>query len=180
MGGLVVTTDEVTWLREVERKMTPGPLRVNAADAPNLWLEQFRGPERFVVADFKDDCVHNVEGNAAGFAHLRNLAPSMLAVIEAAAGMSTVCRECRDEAPVFAKDVTAADFVLWGKLFPPEALGPRCYTHTAKYIGHVNMSRVDQYAIVDLRPLRDALDAFRAAVKPDIFEATCAPVAGEE
>ncbi len=78
--------------------------------------------------------------------------------LEAAArGVLTVCREWRDKAPVFAKSVTPADFILWGKLFPPEALGPKCYEHAAKHIGYSGMSQIDQYAVVDLRPIREAL-----------------------
>ena len=45
-----------------------------------------------------------------------------------------------------------ADYLLWGKLFPPEALGPRCYEHAAKVLGN-GMSRLDQYAVLDLRGL---------------------------
>lgn len=29
-----------------------------------------------------------------------------------------------------------AEFILWGKLLPPEALGPRCHDHAAKHVGH--------------------------------------------
>lgn len=50
-----------------------------------------------------------------------------------------------------------AEFLLWGKLFPPEALGPRCYEHAAKHAGHEALGyRLDQYAILDLRGLRRA------------------------
>lgn len=60
------------------------------------------------------------------------------------------CRQCRDlEPPV----VTPAEFILWGKLFPAGALGPRCHDHAAAWIGWQGMSRIDQYAVFDLRPL---------------------------
>jgi hypothetical protein len=63
------------------------------------------------------------------------------------------CRECRDEREFkFMAPGVPAEFILWGKLFPPEALGPRCYDHAAKWLGHGNMSRIDQYAVFDLRP----------------------------
>ncbi len=51
-----------------------------------------------------------------------------------------------------------AEFVIWGKLFPREALGPRCYDHAAKHIGHDALIPNSGYAVMDLRPLRRALD----------------------
>jgi hypothetical protein len=68
-------------------------------------------------------------------------------------GMVTCCRECRDEAPLFSSNIPRADFVLWGKLFPPEALGPKCYDHAAKYIGWSGMARIEGWAVIDLRPI---------------------------
>ena len=62
------------------------------------------------------------------------------------------CRECKDELPFMAPSVRA-DFILWGRFFPPEALGPRCYDHAESHLGHAAMSRIDQYAVFDLRPL---------------------------
>lgn len=62
------------------------------------------------------------------------------------------CRECRDEFHAGERSrVEAADFILWGKLFPQEALGPRCYDHAERHIGGAGMSRLDQYAVFDLR-----------------------------
>lgn len=58
------------------------------------------------------------------------------------------CRECRD-----GGRTVFAEFILWGKLFPPEALGPRCYDHTSKYVGWAGMGRIDQWAVLDLRHL---------------------------
>ena len=65
------------------------------------------------------------------------------------------CRECRDERPMGSPGVPA-DFILWGKLLPPAALGPRCYDHAAAHLGHAAMSRIDQYAVFDLRTVRRA------------------------
>lgn len=62
------------------------------------------------------------------------------------------CRECRDEREWLAPGVPAA-FILWGKLFPQEALGPRCYDHAARWLGR-GIDQVDQHAVFDLRPLR--------------------------
>jgi len=74
---------------------------------------------------------------------------------------------CREElgAPTYDKCNKPAEFVLWGKLIEPEALGPRCYDHAAKHVGHGMLSRrlagSDGYqleaAIMDLRPLRRVL-----------------------
>ena len=70
-------TDEVTWLREVEGAMTPWKWRGRAfSDGPGgVWAESS-------AAVFT--CPNVEHADMAGVAHLRNLAPSMLAVIEAA------------------------------------------------------------------------------------------------
>lgn len=47
-----------------------------------------------------------------------------------------------------------AEFLLWGKLIPPEGLGPRCYDHAAKHVGFHALSPHSGYALVDLRPFR--------------------------
>lgn len=60
------------------------------------------------------------------------------------------CRECRDAEPSVLEP---AVFILWGKLFPPEALGPKCYDHAAEHVGWSNMHRIDQWAVFDLRGL---------------------------
>lgn len=46
--------------------------------------------------------------------------------------------------------------LLWGKWFPAEALGPRCYEHAVKWAGHDMFSQIDQWAVLDLRGLRRA------------------------
>lgn len=63
------------------------------------------------------------------------------------------CRECRDTQPYGAPGVPA-EFILWGKLFAPEAFGPKCYRHALKHIGHGGVSQIDQWAVFDLRPLQ--------------------------
>jgi len=60
------------------------------------------------------------------------------------------CRACRDE----REETVPADFIIWGKLAPPEHLGPRCYNHTADYIGSTAMHQISQWAIFDLRPFQ--------------------------
>jgi hypothetical protein len=50
-----------------------------------------------------------------------------------------------------------ADYVLWGKLFPLDALGPRCYDCAAKRVGHRGLGD-PSYAIVDLGALARRLD----------------------
>lgn len=74
--------------------------------------------------------------------------------------LATVCRECNDEMGFMATDVPLADFILWGKLLPPEALGPKCYDHAVKYVGHHTLAgHGDRFmlAAVDLRPINRAL-----------------------
>jgi ATP-dependent Clp protease ATP-binding subunit ClpA len=68
------------------------------------------------------------------------------------------CRDCRDEMSIEdvidGKPCPPAEFIIWGKLSKPEALGPKCYDHAAKHLGHAAMSRIDQYAVLDLRKLQ--------------------------
>lgn len=51
-----------------------------------------------------------------------------------------------------------SEFVLWGKLYPPEALGPRCYDHASLHMSMDERSIRDS-AVIDLRPLRKFLDS---------------------
>lgn len=69
----------------------------------------------------------------------------------------TFCREeiWRDNAGDF-RCGEPAEFVLWGKLLPPESLGPRCYGHAAKHVGHGALGD-PAWAILDLRPILKAL-----------------------
>jgi len=66
------------------------------------------------------------------------------------------CRELRDD---LSRCPNVAEFLIWGKLFPPEALGPRCYDCAAKHVGHRNLGD-KAVAIFDLRGLarREARD----------------------
>ena len=64
------------------------------------------------------------------------------------------CRECRDTLPYQAPSVQA-DFILWGKYFPPEAFGPKCYNHALDHLGPNAMSQIEMYAVFDLRPFQD-------------------------
>lgn len=68
------------------------------------------------------------------------------------AGLFTVCREW-PEGEVNPCNAPA-EFVLWGKLFPREALGPRCYDHAVTHTHWDMPSRVSQWAVIDLRPVR--------------------------
>ena len=65
------------------------------------------------------------------------------------------CRECRDELPYGTWPLPLAEFILWGKFFPPEAFGPKCYKHTAKWVQY--MADIHQYAVFDLRPMNAVL-----------------------
>jgi hypothetical protein len=51
-----------------------------------------------------------------------------------------------------------AEYVLWGKLFDPDALGPRCYDHAAMHAGHRALGD-PSYAIIDLGRLARDIDA---------------------
>ncbi len=55
--------------------------------------------------------------------------------------LMTTCRDCR---------IAPAEFILWGKLLPAEALGPKCYDCAAEVMGHSPLGD-PQYAILDLR-----------------------------
>lgn len=62
---------------------------------------------------------------------------------------NSVAEWCREDLPSGERCHKPAEFILWGKLFPPEGLGPRCYDHAAKHAGHRALSpgTVEQYAI---------------------------------
>lgn len=64
----------------------------------------------------------------------------------------TVCRDCEN---------VSADFIFWGKLYPPEALGPKCYDCAAKLLPHAMLGEhtLRQSAVIDLRLFRRALEA---------------------
>jgi hypothetical protein len=68
-----------------------------------------------------------------------------------------VREHCREDLgpPSYVRCNEQAEFLLWGKLFPPEALGPRCYEHAAKHAGHRALGD-PAWAIFDLRGLTRA------------------------
>lgn len=65
------------------------------------------------------------------------------------------CREWMD-APTFDRCNQPAEAILWGKLFPAEALGPRCRSHAERYLGRATLPEAirEGWAIFDLRGLR--------------------------
>lgn len=43
---------------------------------------------------------------------------------------------CRERSEVDGKWCgERAEFIIWGKLYPEEALGPRCYEHARRHVG---------------------------------------------
>jgi hypothetical protein len=67
---------------------------------------------------------------------------------------------CREWPPNKANICGAqAEFVLWGKLFPAEALGPRCYDCAATHVDRYGLMPNSGYALIDLRPALAALSA---------------------
>ena len=65
-----------------------------------------------------------------------------------------VAEGCREElgAPSWDKCWEPATYLLWGKLFPTNALGPRCEMHATKHIGASNMPP-HGWAVLDMRGL---------------------------
>lgn len=43
-----------------------------------------------------------------------------------------------------------AEFILWGKYFPADALGPRCYSHAKIHIRDMSAHNIEQTAVYDL------------------------------
>jgi hypothetical protein len=68
------------------------------------------------------------------------------------------CRDCRDELP-YGAEIPVASFIIWGKLFPPEALGPKCYEHTLRWVEVGQLDQIYQHAVYDLRPVYEMLSA---------------------
>lgn len=44
-----------------------------------------------------------------------------------------------------------AQFILWGRLFPTTALGPRCYDHAVRHTSNDMPYDITQWAVYDLR-----------------------------
>lgn len=59
------------------------------------------------------------------------------------------CREEINSGDDFRKCLQPARYIIWGKLFPPEALGPRCQFHAVKYFPAYS-PEVYQWAVYDL------------------------------
>lgn len=64
------------------------------------------------------------------------------------------CREWDDES--MSRCGAPADVILWGKLFPQDALGPRCREHAENHLNHRTLEEClrQGWAIFDLRNLR--------------------------
>lgn len=73
---------------------------------------------------------------------------------ETYSALDETCRDCRNT----SKGSVAADFILWGKYFDQAAFGPKCAEHARKWF---DLSRVDQYAVFDLRRARTERDDLR-------------------
>jgi len=65
---------------------------------------------------------------------------------------------CREDAST-GRCGMPAEFILWGRLLPADALGPRCREHAAAHLGEPALHQLDQWAVFDLRPLLDPLGA---------------------
>lgn len=50
-----------------------------------------------------------------------------------------------------------AEFIVWGRRFPPEALGPRCYDCAVAQIGHAPLYRGSKYAVFRIADVFEAI-----------------------
>jgi hypothetical protein len=66
------------------------------------------------------------------------------------------CREWIEEKVNYCHE--PATVIIWGRLFPKEALGPRCDDHAAQRIGHDYYSDLSKWAVFDLRNLKRSDD----------------------
>lgn len=66
------------------------------------------------------------------------------------AEIEAILETCREEDENYERCNAPAEFILWGKLLPSDALGPRCYDHAAKHVGHGALGD-PAWAIFDLR-----------------------------
>lgn len=62
---------------------------------------------------------------------------------------SQICG-CREELENGDKCWAPAEFVLWGKLIPAEGLGPRCYDHAVRHVGHPALRPESGHAVIHL------------------------------
>jgi len=72
---------------------------------------------------------------------------------------------CREElgAPSYDKCWEPAEYVLWGKLIPPEGLGPRCYEHARGYIDAHSLASGTTSALIHLGDLARDLEGAETA-----------------
>lgn len=61
------------------------------------------------------------------------------------------CREWCDDIDSICGE--PSEYVLWGKLIPAEGLGPRCYDHAAKHVGHDALRSGSTWALINVRDL---------------------------
>lgn len=66
---------------------------------------------------------------------------------------------CREDMPDGGRCFQPADYVLWGKLFPAEGLGPRCYKHAALHVHYSGLRAGTDYALINIDDLARALAA---------------------
>jgi hypothetical protein len=77
------------------------------------------------------------------------------------------CRECSE----IGENITEAEFILWGKLLLPNALGPKCRYHAEQWLGGSSFLHLeDGYAVFDLRPLAGAGELLIADQSRDAHE----------
>lgn len=76
------------------------------------------------------------------------------------------CRHCRSELE-YGSILPQADFIIWGKLFPTEALGPVCSEHASNWFP---IHQASMYAVYDLRQAHEAIPA--AVCKPAATDST--------
>ncbi len=93
-------TDPLTWLGDVLDAMTPAPWEVedpgtvnesnewDAESAPSYWTWEIAAGDEAILGGQEQD---DPRANVAGLAALRNLAPVMRAVVEAAAPLDLLC-----------------------------------------------------------------------------------------
>lgn len=87
--------------------------------------------------------------------------------IEALRDRAESCREELGAEANFRRCGKPAEFILWGKLIEPEALGPRCYDCAARHVGHQALAPSSGYAIFDLRPIAGALAEIQGEERSD-------------
>jgi len=80
-----------------------------------------------------------------------------------------LAESCREELESLERCGAPAEFILWGKLLPPESLGPRCYDCAAKHVGHRALGD-RSYAIFHLKHV-----AHRGALVTEIVAALRSP-----